>query len=573
MDHEDEETSTHANFPHHHPEFLYQAHNAANQIISFTIRSVFFEASSSLLQRIVEKKIVHCNEDNDTNSDTGNRIQDTKERNEPLICIREEDIELCYKITERIGNRWQQKMIEMGELNVAQVIANVLQNGKFLEKNYVDSNVVEYVKSKTKVNENVHYLSPPKRDTKVIRVKSPDCITDGHFASPFSALARMGLSDPCHLLLDKQINNNLTSLSSSASQKNITSEIIHNESTVHCQPLYSGKPAPTIPHDIYVCPSNSNLKAKHHLLMKKEVGTIDKLCSTSNYTKKRCRGWEIVQRVFKKIQERKNYSFSDEYTENCTKNDSSGEKNITNRQENDVMFELEEATRSAILCNTANIHPFPVQSRQASSIGMTSFSWEDEILPTMSLYGYDLLEHQTHNNSEQHQIQGALKMLGSFHLYEQISSGKWRGPMDALKDDDNMLDDVKEGTPAYKRRKMAHRKAKKQRMGGAIDIRDTGKKHLSKLRSKVVRTEFSLSPSKEDIRKRRSMKLSTQQNQDNLNTDAEGINKCYMELDLGECMISLVIPSAHPSETQKENKMNTFAFRSLEISLLDDQDV
>ena len=62
----------------------------------------------------------------------------------------------------------------------------------------------------------------------------------------------------------------------------------------------------------------------------------------------------------------------------------------------------------------------PVQTRQASSIGVTSFSWKGDILPTMSQHGYDLLEHQSHNNSEQHKIQGALKMLGSVHLYKMI---------------------------------------------------------------------------------------------------------------------------------------------------------
>lgn len=95
--------------------------------------------------------------------------------------------------------------------------------------------------------------------------------------------------------------------------------------------------------------------------MIKEICKIDKLCSTSNYTKKLCRCWEIVKRFFKKIQEWKNYSFSDEYIINRIKNNSSGKKYIINTQKNDVMLcqGLKETTGSAILCNAANIHSSP----------------------------------------------------------------------------------------------------------------------------------------------------------------------------------------------------------------------
>ena len=132
-----------------------------------------------------------------------------------------------------------------------------------------------------------------------------------------------------------------------------------------------------------------------------------------------------------------------------------------------------------------------------------------------------------------HSCIGSLKLVGNIHLWEQLKQdNNWNGPKDDI-DDENVEMDKDDDENEYsrqtqKRRKHAYSKAKRQRLYPNVELKRVD--NLSKLTSKVTFTENSN-------------------------------NNFFMELDLGECMLSL---------SNDKNEMRHFSFRSLEIQLKDE---
>eukprot|EP00551_Chaetoceros_affinis_P005235 CAMPEP_0203681912 /NCGR_PEP_ID=MMETSP0090-20130426/44133_1 /ASSEMBLY_ACC=CAM_ASM_001088 /TAXON_ID=426623 /ORGANISM="Chaetoceros affinis, Strain CCMP159" /LENGTH=157 /DNA_ID=CAMNT_0050550597 /DNA_START=627 /DNA_END=1100 /DNA_ORIENTATION=+ len=129
----------------------------------------------------------------------------------------------------------------------------------------------------------------------------------------------------------------------------------------------------------------------------------------------------------------------------------------------------------------------------------------------------EMLHHSSdEKGSKHHKCIGALKVPGSFHLWEQISGGKWHKTKDKTS-----------GNHGYvqKKRKKEHMKAKRHRFYPNTEIKKP--RDLAKLPSKVSFTESSRS--------------------------------YFMEFDLGECMMTL------PFGISCEGR--NAVFRSLEIVL------
>ena len=140
-----------------------------------------------------------------------------------------------------------------------------------------------------------------------------------------------------------------------------------------------------------------------------------------------------------------------------------------------------------------------------------------------------------------HKCMGALKMVGSFHLWEQLRHhDNWNGPREDSPsscpiDTTVNHNDGNNQRHIQKRRKKAFAKAKRQRLYPNIELKKVDK--LSKLSTKVAFTHSS--------------------------------GKYNMELDLGECMMNLCVKRSSGSKNDRNKgiQMRNFHFRSLEILL------
>mmetsp|Transcript_14422 Transcript_14422/g.27124 ORF Transcript_14422/g.27124 Transcript_14422/m.27124 type:complete len:663 (-) Transcript_14422:1748-3736(-) len=141
---------------------------------------------------------------------------------------------------------------------------------------------------------------------------------------------------------------------------------------------------------------------------------------------------------------------------------------------------------------------------------------------------------------------GFLKTVGNIHLFEQCRVGQWRGYMDdiLLCNEEQSKDNADK--TILKRRKTAHRKAKRQRLYPNYELGTKGY-HESKLQSKILRVNQGI----EGLRPRQ------------YNYGDEQDNQC-MEMDLGECTLSVIVPSESDCDCPTKRIM---AFRSVEISL------
>jgi len=220
----------------------------------------------------------------------------------------------------------------------------------------------------------------------------------------------------------------------------------------------------------------------------------------------------------------------------------------------------EEGTRNAVVENnvqeraTGNI-PAVEQRRviikKPSAFG--DFQWSSQAI--RNNLGQDLREKlektMVHGNDdsqkELHTCQGALKAIGNVHLFEQIMSKKWEGVIDDIPHGGEE-EDVKVGKEQMKARKVAHRLAKRQRLYPNYELGTKG--YRDQLKSKVMRGWEG----KEGCRPPR--------NRD----DHECIGNNSLELDLGECICTIVTTSEDANATPLKKIL---AFRSLEVSLLE----
>jgi hypothetical protein len=181
--------------------------------------------------------------------------------------------------------------------------------------------------------------------------------------------------------------------------------------------------------------------------------------------------------------------------------------------------------------------------RKASILGSARWSIEDIRRDLSESVKNELVERMIHpnrdvnqrNEFESNQVIGALKLLGSIHLWEQVRTNNWRGQLDSMSDEETSFEI---GSEAHKIRKRAHRRARRQRLVPNIEIKGDEKGDLSKLSSKVVWTE---------------------------NAEKGHHPKVSAELDLGECMMTVVVTSRNGQAKRK-----LVAFRSLEVSLTED---
>jgi len=194
-----------------------------------------------------------------------------------------------------------------------------------------------------------------------------------------------------------------------------------------------------------------------------------------------------------------------------------------------------------------------ITGRPPSDIDHVRWSYQD-IKDDLGIDNQVCLEEtMIHNNNDRKEYnvcQGALKVVGNVHLWEQMSANLWKGPMDELPKEDE-VDNAASGKAVMKRRKAAHRLARKRRIYPNVELKMNASRDLSNVSSKIVWSEPD-NPAGE------------QQLIAHINDKPQ-----FMELDMGECTISLLLPQAGESQptNHPSNKKKTYAFRSLELSL------
>jgi hypothetical protein len=189
-------------------------------------------------------------------------------------------------------------------------------------------------------------------------------------------------------------------------------------------------------------------------------------------------------------------------------------------------------------------------AREPSSCGHIEWTIQ-EVKQKIGQGEMDLLDNvMIHRDDEStvlsHTCQGYLKTVGNIHLFEQCRVGQWIGYMDDIPVDNDEHPDVNVDKNILKKRKTAHRKAKRQRLYPNYEVGTKGYQE-SKLQSKILR----VNEGKEGMRPRQYIDVDEQENQ-------------CMELDLGECILSVIVPSGNENDVPAKRMM---AFRSLEVSL------
>ena len=167
------------------------------------------------------------------------------------------------------------------------------------------------------------------------------------------------------------------------------------------------------------------------------------------------------------------------------------------------------------------------------------------------------------SEGEYHRILGTLKVLRDFHMWEQARMGDWDGPCVTEKDFEDKEDencewrrvvDNKEGD-CGKRIKAAFRRAKRLRLGRDREIKNDRKERKRRIgTSKVIWATSTLSHKVVD-----DCVVSME--------EERGEGEQYMEFDLGECEVVVMVPVVNETSANKVMRKKVLAFRSLEISL------
>ncbi len=595
--------------------FLEQAHSSAQQVFSILARNVFLQVSALVLQRRIRprlsqaKKQKQCDDRLDeSESKESNEDGGYAHDYEVQVKVSQMDVDLAYDAARKVGEKWITKLLEAGEKELAVVVKAILENGRFLENVTTDEDDHNGTCSHLDFCTSDSSSSPSSVSKQPSQSQNEDagahvtnstekraCNRNGcrsieeegqtnHFGSesgskttthtaPFLALSKLGgqpkqLKPSHNQREDSQNFSTTTTATIGGSEQQCERERLPpsdtNCSEVHYSsgsgsgsglnhiPEYTklteeqlktalpqgqlfGKPFKTLqeysdllnlncPTEIISMSNGSRIQS-----VKKQIDYLDSLGSS------RCTLWPYDWNVVKNASERnsnnsnRNRIYSHLHSQQALA--LSGRKRGVPDGDVDADYEQQdnsnsqkELQRERLICDV----------RVASSLGEMKWS-RDHIKNAMTENEKDLLFdemiHEDGNiNSDEkastkyHKCIGALKISGSFHLWEQMRGGNWnraKGETDEADHDNHSHSHIQ------KKRKKEHMKSRRQRFYPNTEIKKA--RDLANVPSKVSLTESS--------------------------------GKHFLELDLGECMMSL--PSGQPS--QRRNLI----FRSLEIVLND----
>jgi hypothetical protein len=169
-----------------------------------------------------------------------------------------------------------------------------------------------------------------------------------------------------------------------------------------------------------------------------------------------------------------------------------------------------------------------------------------------------LIEHMMHSEDDDgpersscHVLRGALKNVGSIHIWEQVKKGDWDGYMDDIPDDHDFTN-LKENNYGQlnKLRRKAFRLAKKQRLSSVFPRCKEDSSDKKKF-TKIIWTKPQQT----------SEQTSADGVDDAVIDEEEEDAERVMEIDLGECFLCM--------KPNSKGRKRMFTFRSLEISLLE----
>jgi len=110
-----------------------EARRSALRLISQTIRAVLREAASEALRRLLTERLKDIKDDKACDEE-GNVNQDELDELPVLLS----DIDHSYAVATRLGEKWEEKLLEAGENDAASIVRVVLSTGRFLEEDIID---------------------------------------------------------------------------------------------------------------------------------------------------------------------------------------------------------------------------------------------------------------------------------------------------------------------------------------------------------------------------------------------------------------------------------------------------
>lgn len=629
--------------------FLNDAELAYTQITCKTFKSILYECASEILCQILSPRI-HSNSNSAhartgmTENEDGSESEHPKNDYQP-ISIRQEDVDLTYKMTRNIGARWLEKMVVPSE--ISRVLEMIVQNGDFLETDIDD------MKELNSCNRSeLQALSVAKKSSENEDIISEESSIDSNFSERISGSTRLQASaiDQVDRTRERERELNTSDQEAQTNQEslvqqlpytnmlkvgqldpcNVNSRTIENGTSSEWHPLPALTTSdPHIPNpsiliveqihthgddQLYGKPA---LEISKPMDVRKEIARIDDLANSiaiNNETEVKRHGntmwphnWEIIQEQADKNNERlhpqklrissdvnegvedteeiieviprtllgedffsseSNREFRDsssrqngEIQNGVAANDdlifvdidNGGEKTRMSTTKGFQKTWMSSMTRKRKLGNECEantdraerlLEGSPQQIVGKKPSDHSDRQWSSD--QNKKELGYavvkeleDTMIHEDEIGQEYDSCQGALKMIGNVHLWEQMKSKEWRGKSDDFSDENMEL--PQKNKQIIKLRKSMHRKAKRQRLYPNYEAGT--KSYLdSKLASKVVRAEEGT-----EIGTRNS---------------SIGLGYQCIELDLTDCIVSFL--------PQEKDKRKMLAFRSLEVSLSED---
>ena len=142
---------------------LSQANNCANINFQSNVKSVLRHTSITSLRRLLSNRIrMHFEklslEQLTTSTTTSVEELLSSEDESSLLYISQEDIDTCYKLEKRIGNKWSEVLRRQGYHEYATIVLDVVQQGCFLEVESSEGNGQD--DSTQKSNNDDKYITP-----------------------------------------------------------------------------------------------------------------------------------------------------------------------------------------------------------------------------------------------------------------------------------------------------------------------------------------------------------------------------------------------------------------------------
>ncbi len=504
--------------------FLQKSHESAHHLFFLLFRSTLHRcATLTLYQRLSVL---------DKSDDGSCRI------------VNDRDIDAAYKVSKKVGLKWVSKLRAATEIEMAILLQIAIETGRYFERiDYSDvdrtskqalfdfldhDDEQSLTSSNTGPNveggdNNIQAKSNDDNDTVVNGKKYNSLLSK----TPFNALST-------HLNVEenrRSIQNVENGTSSDWCPLPATTETsnLNSKNVIPlCSNLSHDKLQSISPDQLYGVPRNTLLEhtstVNCHPIIGKEkfvkfqIEALDTLGHRDNTLWQF--DWNVIQSASRRNHNRIHLVDS-----------------ISPRKRQKLGQEEQNLNSQAFVTSpigNANVaDDLPPPSHQSM---LSSWSIEDAYKTFNSDEIKNLVDTMIHNEEEdndpnkvQHGCVGALKFTGNSHLWEQVKAGNWNGPMD---------EPISEGTNdvfVQKRRKKAYLKAKRQRL---YPNSETNKKveHINKLSSKISYTESS--------------------------------GKHFIELDLGECIVSL---QSHIKDDNNKPISRKIAFKSLEISLSEEK--